>query len=113
MKFSLKDAHKFGWEGLEGWAYNSVDDFAPASAAYFIVTGSHGKVKTEVSDRVYFVVEGRGIFVIDGKETHVEKDDVIIVPKNTPYDYKAEDGEMRLLLVHAPAYNPDKEILLK
>ncbi len=27
MKYILKKAYKFGWEGLDGWAYNSKDDF--------------------------------------------------------------------------------------
>ena len=44
MKFKLKDASQFGWDGLKGWAYNSKDDFLNASGAYFEVTGSHGMV---------------------------------------------------------------------
>ena len=27
MKFTLKKALKFGWEGVKGWAYNSKDDY--------------------------------------------------------------------------------------
>jgi len=110
MKFRLKEAYKFGWEGLKGWAYNSKSDFENASAAYFEVDGSHGKVKTTKSDRVYLVLEGSGEFIIDGKVIQVEKMDVIIVPKNTPYDYK---GKMKLFLVHCPAFNQDAEAKLE
>lgn len=109
MKFELKNTDKFGWEGLNGWAYNSSEDFKNASAAYFEVTSKHGKVKTTKSDRIYFIAEGQGEFTIDNKSFSVKKTDVVIVPKNTPYDYKAIDGVMNLFLVHAPAYDPEAE----
>ena len=113
MKFTLKKAFKFGWEGLEGWAYNSKDDFPHANAVYFEVTRSHGKVKTTKSDRIYLVLDGQGEFIIDGKIISVEKTDVIIVPKNTPYDYKAIKGTLKLFLVHCPAFDPEAEIKLE
>ena len=112
MKFSLKDAHEFKWEGLKGWAYNSKEDFANASGAYFELTGSHGKVRTDKSDRVYFVVGGEGEFTIGGKVFSVGEKDVVIVPKNTPYDYRARGGVLKLFLVHTPAFDPDFEIKL-
>lgn len=110
MKLTLKDAYKFDWDGLKGWAYNSKEDFPDASAAYFEVTGRHGKVKTASSDRVYYVLDGKGVFEIGGKEVEVEKTDVVIVPKNTPYDYWAKEGGLKLFLVHTPAYNPEDEV---
>ena len=109
MRFKLKDAFKFGWEGLKGWAYNSKDDFENASAVYFEVDGAHGKVKTTKSDRIYLILEGSGEFIIDDRIVQVEKMDVIIVPKNTFYDYK---GKMKLFLVHSPAFDEDAEIKL-
>jgi mannose-6-phosphate isomerase-like protein (cupin superfamily) len=112
MKFTLKNAKEFGWGGLKGWAYNSKDDFAHASAAIFKVTGSHGKVKSTKSDRVYLVLEGKGQFVVGDEKTDVEKDDVIIIPKNTPYDYKTVGGKLKLFLVHTPAYDEKTEVKL-
>jgi mannose-6-phosphate isomerase-like protein (cupin superfamily) len=113
MKFSLKDASKFGWKGLTGFAYNSKDDFPNASAAYFEVTEKHGKVKTTKSDRIYVVIDGEGEFTINGKIIPVQKMDVVIVPKNTPYDYRATKGTLKLFLVHCPAFDPKAEIKLE
>lgn len=110
MKFKLKDAKKFGWEGLNGWAYNSKEDFADASAAYFEVTGKHGKTKSTKSDRIYYIIDGKGEFIINGEVIPVEKNDVIIAPKNIIYDYRAKEGTLKLFLVHAPAFDPDNEI---
>ena len=110
MKFKLKDAYKFGWKDLKGWAYNSKEDFANASAAYIEIDGIHGKVINSLCDRTYYIIEGSGEFVIDGKIISVEKTDIIIVPKNTPYDYM---GKMKLLLVDCPAYDEKTEVKLK
>lgn len=110
MKFTLKDATEFGWEGLKGRAYNSYDDFENASAARFEVTGSHGKTKTTHSDRVYLILEGKGEFIVNNEKILVKKDDVVIIPKNTEYDYMTTDGVLKLFLVHAPAFRPEAEI---
>ncbi len=113
MKYKLKTAFKFEWKGLKGWAYNSKDDFPNASAAYFEITGSHGKVKTTESDRVYYILDGEGEFVINNKVFSVEQSDVVIVPKNTSYDYRATKGTLKLFLVHCPAFEPDAEVKLE
>lgn len=114
MKFTLKQATDFGWEGLKGRAYNSKEEFDGASAAYFEVTDKgHGKVKTTLSDRVYYVLEGSGEFIVGGKSEEVSQSDVVIVPKDTPYDYRAAQGTvMKLFLVHTPAFNPENEVKL-
>jgi len=110
LKFTLERAFQFGWEGLKGWAYNSANDFPRASAAIFEVTTHHGKVKSTISDRVYYVLEGNGDFVVGEEVVHVKAQDVVIVPKNTPYDYR---GKMRLFLVHVPAYDESGEVKME
>lgn len=114
MKFIAKNALSIAWDDFKGKAYNSKDDFANASAASFEVgPKGHGKVKTLVSDRVYYVLEGSGEFEIDGEITTVSTTDVVIIPKNTPYDYRANKGTtLKLFLVHTPAFDPKKEVKL-
>lgn len=106
-KFTLKDASAFGWEGLSGRAYNSREDFERASTAYFEVNGSHGRVKNTLSDRIYYVIDGKGEFVIEDRKIPVEKTDVVIIPRDTFYDYR---GKLRLFLVHSPAFNVDNDV---
>jgi mannose-6-phosphate isomerase-like protein (cupin superfamily) len=110
MKFELNDQNKFEWEGLVGHPYNSKEDFANASAAFFEVTGSHGKVKNTKSDRIYFVVSGQGKFIVGGKEIGLSEKDVVIIPKNTMYDYWSTEGILKLFLVHTPAYDSEFEV---
>lgn len=113
MKFTLSRAKKIGWAGLDAWVYNSKEDFANASGIYFEVTGAHGKIKTTLSDRIYFVIEGKGEFIIDGKKYQVKNKDMVIVPKNTPYNYFAVEGVLKLFLVHTPAFDPEHEVNLE
>ena len=109
MKFGLNKNNKFRWPGLVGYPYNSKDDFANASAAYFEVTGSHGKVRNKKSDRIYFVISGKGEFIVGNESYQVAGNDVVIVPKSTVYDYRATEGVLNLFLVHSPAYDSNAE----
>jgi mannose-6-phosphate isomerase-like protein (cupin superfamily) len=113
MKFKLKNATFFGWDGLKGWSYNSKDDFSNASATYFEITGKHGMVLSTISDRIYLILDGKGEFVVDGELIPVEKTDVVIIPKDTPYDYQAKGGVLKLFLVHSPAFDDSADIKLK
>lgn len=109
-KYTLEDAFEFGWPGIKGYSYLERTDFPHASAAMFEVKTHHGKVRSEISDRLYLVLEGSGEFVIDEEVIPVEPTDVIVVPRNTPYDYR---GEMKLYLVHVPAYDERFEVQLE
>lgn len=109
-KYSLSEAYRFSWPGITGFAFNSKSDFERASAAVFEVNERHGRVRNLLSDRVYLVLEGAGEFVIDSNIISVSKYDVVIVPKDTEYDYR---GKMKLFLVHCPAYDPTSDIDLE
>ncbi len=110
MKFQLKNANAFGWKGVKGHAYSTKEDFKNASVAYVEINGKHGKIRNIKSDRVYIIAEGKGKFIINDKVVPVEKMDVIIIPKNTPYDYQ---GEMKIFLVDCPAFEEDADIKLE
>ncbi|HLD85387.1 MAG TPA: cupin domain-containing protein [archaeon] len=97
MKFSFKEGRKFGWDGINGVALTG-NSITSGSVAYtevgsidskgVVKTGRHGKIKTTSEDRFYFVIQGKGKFTV-GKETFdVEEKDVIVIPKNTAYDFK-------------------------
>lgn len=107
MKFALKTGLKFDRGSVKGVAYNTKEQFPRMSAAVFTVKGKHPKMKSMNSDRLYFIIKGQGAFEINGKKLKVAKDDVVIVPKNTPYHYW---GKMKCFLVHSPAFDRKKEI---
>lgn len=104
--YKLANALDISWPGITLKSYSESTDFERASAARFWVDGNHGRIYSEVSDRIYLVLDGEGYFEIKNQRFNVTKTDVIIVPKQTRYDY---GGKMELFLVHTPAFDPDKE----
>jgi len=114
IKLPFRKEETVGWEGWTAWPYGGRDIFERASALYCEVTTRHGKIKTTVSDRVYYVLEGKGEFIINDEVIPVQKSDVIIVTKNTPYDYRAADNSnLKLYMVHIPAFDPQGEVKLE
>lgn len=109
-KFTLEDAYVSGWKGLNFSSYSEAADFDRASAGVFTVTSHHGKVKSLISDRIYYVLEGEGYFIINDENIPVSQTDVVIVPRNTIYDYYNQNGPMKLFLVHTPAYSFEAEV---
>jgi len=109
MKFNIKTGYKFDRGDVKGFSFNTKEQFARMSAAKFICKGKHPPMKSLNSDRLYFILKGKGVFVIEGKKVIVRKDEVVVIPKNTPYHYS---GNMECFLVHSPAFEKEKEIRL-
>jgi quercetin dioxygenase-like cupin family protein len=110
MKFTLQNAKQFGWEGVKGFECSNKNDFPNVSIVYAEVNGRHGKIRNIKSDRVYIVFDGEGEFILNDEVIPVQKMDVIIVPKNTPYDYR---GNMKIFLVDLPAFEEGADIKLE
>jgi gentisate 1,2-dioxygenase len=49
--------------------------------------GRYARVKTTLSGRFYYAVNGRGTFYIDEKSFDARACDVLAVPRDTPYDF--------------------------
>jgi mannose-6-phosphate isomerase-like protein (cupin superfamily) len=109
MLLKKNDGRKFSWEKLIGCAYNDQNDSPNLTAAVIETTGEHGKVKNSGSDIIYFVAEGNGEFFIQNKWVSVEKDDAIFILRNSPYDFRAINSNLKLFVVHAPGYKPEDD----
>ena len=109
----FQNAKEFSWAGVRGWAYNTKEDFSRATAAYVDATGRHGRIKSAKSDIIYYVIEGEGVFTVDSREFPVSRSDVIMVPRNTAFDYRARNGVLKMFLVHSPGRDPDYEFSLE
>ncbi len=111
MKFSQETINHWSIPGgIEGWSYGTKDVSPAASASVINIDGRHGKTKSPVSDRVIYVLEGEGEFIIGDEVFAVGPTDVIICPKNTSFECS---GKMKYFLVHVPAYDYEQEISLE
>ncbi len=107
FKFTLSKAEGISWDGWRGLAYNSKEDFSRISALYIEVTKRHGLSKTTISDRVYYILKGKGEFIVKDDKYEVSETDVIIIPKNTPYDYESKGKDaLKMFMIHVPAFDP-------
>lgn len=59
-----------------------------------------------VSTCMWFIIEGKGTFVIDDEKTEVTSKDVIVVPPNKRIHYF---GNMKMLLITTPAFDAKNE----
>ncbi|MCK4634692.1 MAG: hypothetical protein KAT37_02345 [Candidatus Aenigmarchaeota archaeon] len=79
------------------------------SGALIEINGDHGELKCLNENRIYFIVEGEGKFVIDGEENAVSGNDLIFIPKNTPYNII---GKLKYFLICSPAFDPKDDVFL-
>src|SRR3989304_7983953 len=100
MKYKLlkKDAEYFERDGIRGYNYNVKKIEPNSSFIYAELVKPHGKVRTDKHERVYYIVQGKGIFFINGKKITVKKEDMVIIPPNTDYDYKPLTKTLKVLL---------------
>lgn len=80
------------------------------SAARVEINGNHGEMKNTREDRIYFILKGEGKFVINDKENAVSQNDLVFIPKDTPYNII---GTMTYLLICSPAFNAEYDVNLK
>jgi len=100
LKYKLlkKDAEYFERDGIFGYNYDIKLIEPSSSFVYAELVKPHEKVKTIKHERVYYIVQGRGEFIINKRKFGVKKADIIVVPPHTEYDYKPLTKKLKVLL---------------
>jgi len=105
FKFSFKDTktkHKYGID-ISLYGLNNPD----ANIVYEEVQEGHFEEFLSMkSTYMWFIIEGKGIFVINDEKIPVESKDIIMVPPNNRIHYF---GKMKMALFTVPAYNAKNE----
>ena len=96
IKVSRKTSSQYGNKIVNAFDYVLPD--LDSSLVYAELSGEHGEIKTAKRSRIYYILEGEGQFVTNEDKIFVEKDDVIVVPPNTSYNYKAINSILKILL---------------
>ena len=99
MKHSKKDAYRYDTEAQKGWYYQLPEVDGGRSVIYSEVTGDHGQRIIGNRPRIYYIFQGEVSFVINGKKEKAKPGDVIIIPPNATYSYKAAGSSVELLLI--------------
>jgi len=80
------------------------------SGALIEINGDHGAIKCLKEDRIYFIIEGHGIFIINDEKNNISPNDLIFIPKNTPYNII---GKIKFFMICSPEFNPDDDVSLE
>ncbi|MDR3125556.1 MAG: cupin domain-containing protein [Candidatus Nomurabacteria bacterium] len=61
---------------------------------------------SDKSTQTWYIIEGEGVFVLDGEKFKVGAGDLVAVPPKVKKYYY---GKMKMVLVTSPGYDPDDE----
>ncbi len=75
------------------------------SIAKIALSGTNRKCKNTESDTHYYILQGKGTFIIKGKKHAVEKGDLVCIPKNIIYK---DSGKMKMLAISVPRFDISK-----
>lgn len=96
----LPSEPSFAQKGLNGYNFNL--NLKDISISVEDVFKGHDKYHTNVhSTKVYYCLEGNGIFCINGEKVNIEKGEIIEISPNTEFVFA---GKMKLLLIMSPAF---------
>ncbi len=106
------NAKTFKKAGVKMRLYNTKGDCKLCNILYQEVDSGHfEEFINHKSAFIYYILEGKGEFIIEDKKYKVEAGDAVIIPPNTRFYYI---GHMKQILVTAPAWDEkDEEIIRK
>ena len=104
--FHDKDAEHFSKHGIDLTLYN--EDLASVNVVKIHVEeGHYEEFYNKVSDFVYSIIDGTGIFVLNGEKYEVASGDLVVAQAGTRIYYF---GKMDMILSVAPAFNEADEV---
>lgn len=110
-KFTKIQANHFKKVGVEMWIYSSKKDCEQGNIVYQEVDGGHYEEFINYKSAfIYYILKGRGKFIIEGKEYLVRGSDVIIIPPGKRFYYL---GKMKQVLVVIPAWEESSEKIIR
>ncbi len=110
MKFTKDKAFVFNKVGIKGWDYGLKKEYPKVNIALVKTSKGHQTViKSTKHPWIYFVIKGKGEFWINGKLESCKAEDLIYVPRNTPFFYK---GRLEMILITVPQWEEKFEVTL-
>lgn len=105
--FTLPKQYSFVKVGIKGKRLDGRD--VNNKAGFCLIETEKGhktKIIEHECDFNYFILKGRGYFRINGKKEVCRQGNLVIVPKNSVFDYR---GKLKMLLVTTPPFWPEQE----
>ncbi len=106
MKISLKETEAFDRGEFKGNLYVQKKDNKGFNALLVDCLTGHYKTRLSGAVRMYLVLEGSGMFIINGDSTEAEQYDLVIIESGDEYSYQ---GTMKLFEFNVPATDASNE----
>lgn len=104
-KFTAKEAEKFNKHGIDLTVYGG--NVSSANVVHVSVKEGHfQEFYDEKSYYIYYIIKGKGTFVLNDKKIEAEETDLVVVPPKTRIHYF---GTMEMVLTVSPAFNEKNE----
>ncbi len=111
MKFTRAKAFKKSKHGIKLHVYNSYNQVPQANTSVVSCGGGHfQEFYDKKSTFIYYVIEGKGTFYLNGKPTKAKATDLIVVKPKTKLYYL---GKMKLLLTVVPSWQAKNEVHIR
>jgi len=102
MIFKKADAVALSKNGVDMWIYPSADGFDGVAVVYQETERGHAEEFVhDKSAFIFYIIEGKGVWIIEDEEFEVEATDVVIVPPGKRFYYR---GNLKQICITAPAW---------
>ena len=88
--------------------YLSEKDDVGYSIVRTHLNGKHPYMKNILSNRTYYILNGKGEFFFEEEIINLEQGDMLTIPCNTKYAFK---GKFDAILVDYPAFKVENDII--
>jgi mannose-6-phosphate isomerase-like protein (cupin superfamily) len=105
--FQIGDKPNFDKRGHRGYFFGTQSD----RANHLIIEtdiGLEGRQTENICEYAYYVLDGSGIFEINGVEHPVQAGCLVVIPPKTTFTYR---GKLRMLLINTPVFTSDQEVV--
>jgi len=104
-KYTADEARKFNKHGIDLTIYRQNEPSASVSRVS-VKKGHFQEFLDTKSAFTYYIIEGKGTFMLDDDPVEVQATDLIVIPPNTRIHYF---GTMEMVLTVSPAWKEENE----
>lgn len=99
QKITKQDAVHHGREGVDGYYYQLPNIENGTTFAYAEFTGEHGQRTIGDRPRIYYILEGKAKFEVNGENFEASATDLVPIPAGATYNLWPINGTLKIILV--------------
>lgn len=104
-KFTADKAKKITKHGIDLTVYD--ESVESADVVYVTVDGGHMQEFIDIKSHfIYYIIEGKEVFILNDEKVEAQATDLIVIPPNTRIHYF---GTMKMVLTVTPAFKEENE----